>query len=454
MSTSRHRIWVLLKWGIALCLLGGVSYCLMNAPWNHLQDGQNADESSRIADIVGSNRTIELDEDAAERLGIVVQAAREMKWKHTVRVYGRVVHNPLATTEIRAVAAGRLIAEETKWPTLGQTILSEEVLGYLQVRVGPDIRLELQNKLSEARLRRQGEEDVVKVHSRTVESLKKVTQREILARAELDTAEVNLAEAQIQLASAESAVKLWERSLQEIDDLSLDGKTLWRLPILCPRIGNVVELPVKPGMEVESGGLLMRLVDFHRPLVRLDVPVESLVNTAPPSAIEIEIPVPVTSDLRGVSNSLQSVNHFPKVQGRFLGPASSVDVSSQRAGMWYEAELPTVPEKSIEGWQTAWKPGLQVQAELPLGQERTPAAVIPASAVLFHEGRSLAYVKTSPEHYERREVRLLQREGNDWIVAMSQPDVPGGIVSGDAVVCRQAQVLLSREFLLSGGDTD
>src|SRR5581483_3454335 len=100
-----------------------------------------------------------------------------------------------------------------------------------------------------------------------------------------------------------------------------------------------------------------------------------------------------------------------------------------------------------DGRATIWRPGLQVKAAMtPPGLRSRPAVAIPVGAVLFHQGRTLVYVRVKPGAYERREVRLLGREGDSWAVAARQASDPAGVEPGEVVVQRGAQVLLSEEF--------
>lgn len=454
MPQSTHLLSKLLKGGLALCLLIGMTYGLICWRSNQQTIAGRVEEDAPVNERVVEAGTVELEAKAADRLGIAVTLAHEVQWAKTRRVYGRVVPNPAATVSIDTAAAGRLRKAETPWPTLGQNISAGHKLALLQIRVGPDVRLELQNKLNDSRLRQRGEAEVVKVHTRTVESLQKVTDREILSRAELDTALVNLAEAKIQLAIADAAVSLWEKSLGEIADISAAGGTLWSLPIVAPRGGTVVELSVQPEMEVEAGRVMMRLVDFSRPLVRLDIPSELLIDSVPPPDAQIEAASSPTSALTGIADSSKA-DVFPKRhRAHFVGPAATVDISSQLVGIWYEVQLADGDAEPPSGTLNVWKPGLQVQTELTQGTSSETAVSVPVSAVLFHEGRSLVYVRTDENHYQRREVRLQQREGGDWIVAAAKKEASVGISAGDAVVHLQAHVLLSKEFLRSGGDTD
>jgi len=83
--------------------------------------------------------------------------------------------------------------------------------------------------------------------------------------------------------------------------------------------------------------------------------------------------------------------------------------------------------------------------EAPQGKTQDAVAV-PATALLYHQGRALVYVCVEPGKYERREVQILGRVGNLCVVLARQGLSPFGLAPGDEVVFRQAQLLLSEEF--------
>ena len=88
----------------------------------------------------------------------------------------------------------------------------------------------------------------------------------------------------------------------------------------------------------------------------------------------------------------------------------------------------------------SWRPGRFVTALVRLpNAPKQPVVAVPISAVLTHQGRHLVYVKKAPGEYQRREVHLLGREGGQAILA-------AGVRPDEAVVVRQAQLLLSQEF--------
>jgi multidrug efflux pump subunit AcrA (membrane-fusion protein) len=126
-----------------------------------------------------------------------------------------------------------------------------------------------------------------------------------------------------------------------------------------------------------------------------------------------------------------------------------VETTSQSAGFWYEVDTTLAPgqDSGAENGATPevvgggiWRPGLFVTADLKvLNGKPRPAVAVPETALLYHQGRALVYVRIGPGRYERREVQVLGREGDRWLLA-------SGVTAGERVVYRRAQVLLSEEF--------
>ena len=368
-------------------------------------------------------------------------------------MYGRVVPNPRVTTEVRTPFAGTLrTAPSSAWPSPGRWVRAGQILGRVEVRAGPEVRLDLQNKLADARIKQRGAEEEIKIHQDRVKSLKAVTAQEIIARNELDTALVQLAQAKTQAAAAGSAVELWQKALQEVERHKGDEKSFWSQPLLAPSDGEVTELAARPGMSVEAGAVVVQLVDFRHPLIRLDIPPEILALGGPPPQVAIQAPALAAPALGGIVSAPRAADS-PMVDAQLLGPAPRVDVTSQFVGYWYEARLPRPDSDAAPG--ILWRPGMQVTARVRAsGSEAQAAIAVPTTAVLYHEGRPLVYVRTAPDTFQRREVRLLGREGDRWILAIRQGDRPDGVTPEEVVVSRQAQVLLSWEFLVGTADND
>jgi hypothetical protein len=133
------------------------------------------------------------------------------------------------------------------------------------------------------------------------------------------------------------------------------------------------------------------------------------------------------------------------VKATLVGPAPRLDISSQFIGHWYEANDGAAAKPSIG---VMWRPGLQVKALVRTGSaEAQQAMSVPADAVLYHLGQAIVYVRLAPGKYQRRPVQLLGREDNRWILALRQGEDPAGLLPGEPVASRHAQILLSEESL-------
>ncbi len=83
-------------------------------------------------------------------------------------------------------------------------------------------------------------------------------------------------------------------------------------------------------------------------------------------------------------------------------------------------------------------PGMNVRAYLPVGRA-LEGILLPASAVLWWQGKSWVYVQKDPTHFIRREISLENPSKEGWFVHQ-------GLSKGDRIVVKGAQLLLSEEF--------
>lgn len=442
-----------IKWGLTLSLLGGLAFglFLIHAEMRSELDREEGKAANQTPS-PNKQDFVELEEEEVERYGLETKAARAVTWYPRVLVYGRVVANPQATAEVRSPFAGTLrTAAGISWPKLGRPVRAGQTLARVDVRINPEIRLDLQNKLADARIRQRGAEAEVQIEQDRADSIERVTSPGIIARDTLDAARIQLAQAKTQVATAKASVQLWQKALEEIDKRTASGDAAWSQPLTAPADGEVTILPGRVGMAVEAGTLVFTLVDFRRPLIRLDIPPEVLALGDPPQQVEVRVPAASSSSLDGILTPPPSDKSFPRVEAQLVGPAPHVDGTSQFVSYWYEARLPSA--KGIS--DARWRPGMQVTAEVRAeGAVPQAAVAVAATAVLYHEGRPLVYVRIGPDKYQRREVRLLSRDADRWIVSTRQGDLRVGVTAEEVVVSRQAQVLLSKEFLIAVAEDD
>jgi hypothetical protein len=439
-------LYSLLGWVIAVAFVGGLlalAYVFHGRYRSGPEaGGENAQEAKRAV-----NGVVKLGAELAESLGLKEDVAQEVEWQQRIPAYGRVVPNPRAIAEIRAPFAGTLrSAPGRDWPALGSRLQAGNVLGWLDIRVGPQERLDLEIKLREARVKLQGAEEVFKIQQERVQRFQTLETPGVVSRADLDPALVQLADARTQMATAKAAVQQWEEALAEINRQGERENTTWSQPLKAPAPGEIIDLAGRPGMALEAGGLVARVVDFRRALVRLDLPARVLAG-GPPSEVELLDRGDASFAFEGATNRPETSPLARSVRAKLVGAAPQVE-TSQFAGYWYEADTTPASEKgSLSAGGAIWRPGLFVKALLKVPQSSPQHAVaVPETALLFHQGRVLVYVGIAPGRFEQREVQILGREAGRVVLA-------SGVTPGERVVSRRAQVLLSEAFR-SAADND
>jgi hypothetical protein len=428
-----------LKWPIALCSLAvflGLVYLVHVAVQTERKEEEGGDAVKAPSRREPGNR-VKLGEKTARAWGVEDAPAQPISWTPKILVYGRVVPNPRATFEVRAPFAGMLReAPEKPWPYLGKSVAAKQVLGVLDIRLGPQERLDLGLKLKEAQAKEKGAEDVFHVLQERLKGLESASIS--VARTDLDKARVDMLQARTELAGARAAVAIWKEALDEINQPDRKGD-IWSYKLrLAPGEETeleITELLARPGMAVEAGAAIARAVDFNKPLVRLDVPIVAGVNGIPQ---QMEI---VQAPSGGLENQLQVKP--TSAQGKLAGRAPQVDASSQLAGIWYEIEdrASKIEKRGTKDRSLAsWRPGLFVQAFLT-DPKAKPLSVVKVkdTALLYHQGRALVYVRIGPGRYQRREVRVLGRDGAFWVLG-------SGVQANEPVVFQHAQILLAEEF--------
>ncbi|MHB1560527.1 MAG: efflux RND transporter periplasmic adaptor subunit, partial [Isosphaeraceae bacterium] len=450
-----RRILILFKWLMALGLVGGLLFAayvvngLMRAERAAEGEEDRIEAPRRVVDGV-----VKLGTEQAERSGLAEAPARAAEWTERVPLYGQVVDNPASMTEVRSPFAGTLReAADVPWPAPGRWVRAGQTLGWIDVRVGPQERLTLRDNLTTALLKKQGAEKVVALQRERVKRVESVSRSQIVPGQQLDDARVLLVDAETQLAIASASVELWRKALAEADRPGHHEPTTFSQPLIAPADGEIVDLTARPGEAIEAGAAIGRLVDSRRVLVRLDIP-PALLGAGPPGPLKMEAIAAGFSSGQTLAGSAPPPD-ASTIEAIPVGPAPRVDEASQFIGYWYERERdrdegagkPGKVETGSGGGDgpgMLWRPGLQVRAWMtPRGAPKRPAVAIPAEALLFHQGRSLVYVRVEPGEYRRREVRTLGRVGDSSIVAARRRDGPDGLDPGEFVVSRGAQVLLS-----------
>jgi biotin carboxyl carrier protein len=181
-------------------------------------------------------------------------------------------------------------------------------------------------------------------------------------------------------------------------------------PLTLPLSGVVTRVGAQPGALVEAGQALLEVADYSRPLVR----VAWLVSAGGSPARRL-----VLSPDDGAT----------RVPARLVGPAPEADPVTRRPAYLFRAE---------HAWPGA-TPGTPVVALAQGAGDGRAAVLVPDAAVVQWEGLAWTYRRVAPGGFERVRVPTARPARGGWIAGAP-------FSSGDSVVVRGAQELLSEEF--------
>lgn len=166
------------------------------------------------------------------------------------------------------------------------------------------------------------------------------------------------------------------------------------------------------GQGFDQGGqpspLLTRLIERRDMLVQVTLPADETVATAPEAAF-------IRQSAGG------------RIALHFVSPAAITDPHIQGQSFFYTAAA-----------ASGLVPGMNVLAYVPTGQV-VARAEVPASAIVWLQGRAWAYFRSGPKSLVRREIATDSPAPDGGYFVKDMPD-------GTRVVSRGAQMLLSEEF--------
>ncbi|HEX9895154.1 MAG TPA: efflux RND transporter periplasmic adaptor subunit [Gemmatimonadales bacterium] len=201
-----------------------------------------------------------------------------------------------------------------------------------------------------------------------------------------------LHEAQIRLTAARDALT----GVQGSGSARPDGRLLLRAPIA----GTIATRTLTPGSRVEAGTELFTIVDASVVWLQVNMPAAEALEVSRRSGASFR----VAGGERVYSTS------------RMVSAGSIVDSISRTVPMLYQ----------IENRDGSLKIGMYAQVAVGTGRRKV-GVVIPGSAVLSEDGRSVAYVQVEGERFEKRELVLGAVGGHATLVL-------SGIRAGERVV--------------------
>ncbi len=290
---------------------------------------------------------------------------------------------------VAAPVSGRL-SSGTGFPRIGLKVERDQALAQLTpslAEVGDTSTLE--KTLGQARI-------AVRQAKQEQERLEKLLKQGVIPERRVVDARFAAARARTALEAARSRRRQAKRSQSTGEQRAEGGFTL-----RAPLAGTLVSVAVAPGAYVAEGAQMFRVVDL--------------------SSLWLEVHVTEThigqlSGVRGVWFEVEGLGTFETRAEDIVTIAGVLDERTRT--------LPLIVR--VPNPDGRLRVGMFATAHVVTGAAREVVAV-PLSAVLYEGGLHVAYIQTGGESYERRSLRLGERDG-DWV------EVREGVALGERVV--------------------
>lgn len=311
-----------------------------------------------------------------------------------------------ATAVIRAASGGEAVVSAPSpgrftgtVPPLGSRVAEGQPLGQLEPRLeNLDDVTTLEAEVAKLRL------EVVEARNELARADLLVTARAVPAR-RFETARHDLDNARSDLRAAEARLE------SRLETLAQGGSAAGRnaFVLRAPLAGTLAAIDATPGASYEAGASLFRIVRTDPVLVEVQVPEGDAA-----AAIDVrDASIEIAAGAEPIALDIRAVRH-----------AGRIDPETRALPVWLEV--------ANRGQRLLL--GQTVRALLHTG-DRTQALAVPASAVVTDGGRSVVFVQTGGETFERRLVQAGARDGG--LVAIT-----AGLLPGDRVVTRGAYDVL------------
>lgn len=331
--------------------------------------------------------------DSQFLLEVRTDVARTDAFVEEVRAFGVAIGAPGGLAEVRAPVAGVLQGPPGAPIIPGQAVAAGQILAVLREPLGAVDRADLARLRAEAQLRlaeaRRDDEVGARDLERSAELGEVLTERDRLLRArDVEVAREALRQAESELAS-----------------LSGVGTHEVRAPIA----GRLGAFGARPGATVDAGAVLAR------------------VHGSGGVWVDAHVPEALAGRLVAGSAALLVADARPDepIAATLLDPGLEADPAT---GAVHVVLAPVASPDWL-------RPGMTVAVQLAAAAPRQ-AVVVPDAAIVDSAGETLVFVKTSPESFEPRPVRVGGRSG-------ARREVVAGLDAGERVVVQGTWTLRS-----------
>lgn len=390
--------------GAILCLLiaGGVTWSYLSHKSAIEADLKGEDAIKNASMVVSANgeAVVKFDDDTQKRMGIRTAAVNGVSRDAAVTAYGFLAEDPALSFVVRAPISGIIAA--AKWPDVGDSLADSAALGAVEPRLAPADRASLTDRLATAQA------DADSARANIASATAELNRVRRLNADDKNASDRAVEDAQNRVAAEQAHLKGATDSIAALNAaLSAGGATF---PMNVTKGGIVTEVTAHPGESVDIGQQVLRVSRFDSILARVTVPAGLNIAGEPHATLVV-------------------IGHEKApYDGERVGIAPEVDPKLQGQTFVFR----------IRDAQAALRPGQSVTAYLESPGSRRAGVIVPRDAIVWHQGRSWAYVQTGDDSFARRAVDLEEPSGAGWFTRSLKP--------GDKVVTTGVQTLLSEEF--------
>ncbi len=390
--------------GVILCLLiaGGVMWSYLGHKSAIEADMKGEDAIKNASMVVSANgdTVVKFDDDTQKRMGIRTAAVADTSKRATVTAYGFLAEDPALAFVVRAPISG--LIQAAKWPDIGESLADGASLGTVEPQIAPTDRASLTDRLATAQA------DAESARANIATATAELNRVRRLNADDKNASDRAVEDAQNHLAAEQAHLKGATGSIAALNAALAGGNAAF--PLRLTKGGVVTEVTAHPGESVDIGQQVLRVARFDSILARVTVPAGFSVTGEPHATLLV-------------------IGHEKTpYQGERVGLAPEVDPKLQGQTFVFR----------IRDAQAALRPGQSVTAYLDSPGSRRAGVIVPRDAVVWHQGRSWAYVQTGDDSFARRAVDLEEPAGSGWFTR--------SLKAGDKVVTTGVQTLLSEEF--------
>jgi hypothetical protein len=396
-------------------LISGLALIFFTSGCNRDRDGEDAAKKQPDPAVVTrtpeGDTVIRMAEAVQQRIGLRIGPVQRGSVAPELIAYGRLEEDPSRSFTLRSPVAGTLRAgSRVPWPSIGQTLASNSVVGAVEPRIAPTDRVTLTNQLVTAR----GDANAA---AATVEAAQIAYERARVLNADAkNVSDRVVEEARSRFESERARLEAARETVRTIETSLQAGGPASSTPLLLQSEGTVVEIMAQPGESVEAGTPLLRVSRLDRLAARIELP---LGENLPAGSMSARI--------------LAAGQEHEPIEADRIATAILVDLKAPGQAFLFR----------LRETRFGLRPGLAVTAYIATAVGKRVGVTVTPAAVVRLSGKAYVYVQTANDQFTRKEIRTDSPISSGYFIGDQ-------LAAGTRIVIAGAQTLLSEEFKPEG----